>query len=115
MSRKNWSNLFISLAALNVAASALPANPIKLANWVAIPCCVALGTLARRRMIYKNTLAAVTAFGKEECGQDLVEYSLLMGFIALAVTALLTGVGTTVKGVWTTVNSGMTAAKTAAS
>lgn len=65
MSRKNWSNFFIFVAALNLAVSLLPANPIKLANWIAIPCCLALGTLARRRMIPKNTFPAATAIGKE--------------------------------------------------
>jgi Flp pilus assembly pilin Flp len=105
MNRKNWSNLFIFLAALNVTAGVLPANPMKLANWIAIPCCLALGAIARQRMIPKAVLSAVTAFGKEEDGQDVIEYSLLLSFVALSSVALLAGVGTTVKGVWTTINS----------
>ena len=60
MSRKNWSNLFIFLAALNVTAGILPANPMKLANWIAIPCCLALGAIARRRMIPNAALHPVT-------------------------------------------------------
>jgi hypothetical protein len=65
MSRKNWSNFFIFFAALNVAASVLPGNPIKVASWIAIPFCLAIGTLARRRMIPKATCPAATAIGKE--------------------------------------------------
>lgn len=55
--------------------------------------------------IPKAALSAITTFAKEEDGQDVVEYSLLLGFIALSSTAILAGIGTTVHGVWTTVNS----------
>jgi hypothetical protein len=65
MSRKNWSNLLIFLAALNCAVSILPPNPLRIANWIAIPCCLALGTLARRRMIPKTAFAVPTALGNE--------------------------------------------------
>jgi hypothetical protein len=65
MSRKNWSNFFIFMAALNLVVSVLPANPVKLANWIAIPCCLALGTLARRRMIPKTTPPAVAPMRNE--------------------------------------------------
>jgi hypothetical protein len=65
MSRKNWSNFFIFVAALNLAVRVLPTNPMKIANWIAIPCCLALGTLARRRMIPKTAFPAATASGKE--------------------------------------------------
>ena len=71
MSRKSWSNLFILLAALNVAAGVLPANPMKLANWVAIPCCLALGAIARQRMIPKRVLYPVTTFRVAEDDQQL--------------------------------------------
>jgi hypothetical protein len=68
MSRKNWSNFFIFVGVLNLAVSVLPTNPMKIANWIAIPCCLAVGTLARRRMIPmipKNAFPAVTAMGKQ--------------------------------------------------
>jgi hypothetical protein len=68
MSRKNWSNLFISLAALNIALSVLPTNPMKIANWIAIPCCLALGVVARRRMIYNTARTAVIPFSREQDG-----------------------------------------------
>ncbi len=63
--------------------------------------------IARQRIIPNTVLSAVAAFGKEEDGQDLVEYSLLLSFLALSSTALLAGIGTTLKGVWTTINSNL--------
>ncbi len=51
MNRKNWSNFFILAGALNIALGVLPGNPAKIANWIAVPFCLAMGVLARRRMI----------------------------------------------------------------
>jgi len=65
MSRKNWSNFFILVAVLNLAVSALPSNRMKIANWIAVPCCLAIGALARRRMVPRNASHAVTAMGKQ--------------------------------------------------
>ena len=48
------------------------------------------------------------AFWQEEEGQDLVEYSLLLAFIALAAIALLSSAGTSVKTIWTGINSQLT-------
>ncbi len=53
---------------------------------------------------------AITRFADEQDGQDLVEYSLLTAFLALAAVGLLGGIGNTVKGVWTHVSSTMTSA-----
>lgn len=46
-----------------------------------------------------------TAFWKEEDGQDLVEYSLLLAFIALATIGVLTTVQGSLKTLWGTVNT----------
>ncbi len=54
------------------------------------------------------------SFLKEEDGQDLVEYSLLLAFIGLAATAVLSNVKTTISTLWTTVNSKLTTANTTA-
>ena len=54
-------------------------------------------------------------FLKEEEGQDLIEYTLLMAFVALASAALFIGAGGSVKGIWSTTNSQLTAANTTAS
>ncbi len=60
-------------------------------------------------------IAALLAFWKEEDGQDLVEYSLLLAFIALAAVALLGTAKTTINGLWTSVNSSLNTANSAAS
>ena len=50
------------------------------------------------------------AFLREEQGQDLIEYTLLMAFVALASAALFLGAGGSIKGIWTATNSQLTAA-----
>jgi Flp pilus assembly pilin Flp len=44
-------------------------------------------------------------FWKEEEGQDLIEYTLLMAFVALASAALFMGAGSSVKAIWTSANT----------
>jgi Flp pilus assembly pilin Flp len=51
----------------------------------------------------------------DDDGQDLIEYTLLMAFVALASAALFIGAGGSIKGIWTTSNSQLTAANTQAS
>jgi len=46
----------------------------------------------------------------EEDGQDLVEYSLLLAFIALAAVALLTTVKASITTIWTSINSSLSTA-----
>ncbi len=52
----------------------------------------------------------VRNFWNEEQGQDLIEYTLLMAFIALASAALFLGTGKSLKGIWTQTNTSMEAA-----
>ena len=40
------------------------------------------------------------AFWRDQQGQDLVEYSLLLAFVCLASVALFIGVGNTIAGIW---------------
>jgi Flp pilus assembly pilin Flp len=51
----------------------------------------------------------------DEQGQDLIEYTLLMAFVALASAALFLGAGGSIKGIGTTTNSQLTAANSLAS
>lgn len=51
----------------------------------------------------------------DEQGQDLIEYSLLISFVAIAVVGLFMGAGGNVKGVWTTANNQLALANTKAS
>lgn len=39
-------------------------------------------------------------FIKEEQGQDLIEYTLLMAFVALASAAIFISTGTSINGIW---------------
>jgi Flp pilus assembly pilin Flp len=51
----------------------------------------------------------------DEQGQDLIEYTLLMAFVALASAALFLGAGGSIAGIWTTTNTQLTNANTQAS
>jgi len=54
-------------------------------------------------------------FYKDENGQDLIEYTLLMAFVALASAALFIGAGKSVQGIWSATNSQLSAANASAS
>ncbi|GIU73952.1 MAG: hypothetical protein KatS3mg004_1039 [Bryobacteraceae bacterium] len=49
-------------------------------------------------------------FWKEEEGQDLIEYALLLGFISLAVVTAITGIGTQLNTLYTSTNTVVTSA-----
>ena len=49
-------------------------------------------------------------FLADDQGQDLIEYTLLMAFVALASAALFLGAGGSIKGIWSTSNSQLEAA-----
>jgi Flp pilus assembly pilin Flp len=52
---------------------------------------------------------------RDEQGQDLIEYALLMAFVALASAGLFLGAGRSIKGIWSAANSQLTAANISAS
>jgi Flp pilus assembly pilin Flp len=56
----------------------------------------------------------LTAFWQEEEGQDMVEYALLLAFVALAGVSLLSGISGSIKGIFTSINTNLGAANTAA-
>ena len=51
----------------------------------------------------------------EEEGQDLIEYTLLMAFVALASAALFLGAGGSIQGIWSVTNTQLAAANSSAS
>ena len=57
----------------------------------------------------------IRKFIAEDQGQDLIEYTLLMAFVALASAALFLGAGGSISGIWSTSNSQLAAANTNAS
>jgi len=48
-------------------------------------------------------------------GQDLVEYALILAFIALAGAAAYLGIGSSTRGIWSAVNDQLAAPNQAAS
>jgi Flp pilus assembly pilin Flp len=57
----------------------------------------------------------LTNFLRDEQGQDLIEYTLLLAFVALASAALFIGAGGKINSIWTTANTQLDAAATSAS
>ena len=57
----------------------------------------------------------IKIFLSDDQGQDLIEYTLLLAFVALASAALFIGAGDSVKGIWTTTNTQLGNANSAAS
>jgi pilus assembly protein Flp/PilA len=53
---------------------------------------------------------ALKNFWVEEDGQDLVEYALLIGFVAIAAVAGLTAMATNIGTIWTNINTKLTSA-----
>ena len=62
-----------------------------------------------------SRMETVRNFWNDDQGQDLIEYTLLMAFVALASAALFIGAGGSISGIWGTTNSQLTAANTSAS
>jgi Flp pilus assembly pilin Flp len=54
-------------------------------------------------------------FLREEEGQDLIEYTLLLGFVALSSASLFINLGTTTHNIWGIANNVLKSAQSAAS
>jgi len=54
-------------------------------------------------------------FAKNEQGQDLIEYTLLLAFVCLGSATLFVGAGRSVSGIWIAANSRLAAANASAS
>jgi len=54
-------------------------------------------------------------FWKEEDGQDLIEYTLLLAMVCLASAALMIGSGGAIESIWNTTQDNLNAASSAAS
>ena len=62
-----------------------------------------------------NMRTTLLNFLRDEQGQDLIEYTLLLAFVCLASAALFISAGGSVAGIWTSANSQLAAANTSAS
>jgi Flp pilus assembly pilin Flp len=56
----------------------------------------------------------LNGFLRNEEGQDLIEYTLLLAFVCLASAALFISAGSSISGIWTAANTELTTANTAA-
>jgi Flp pilus assembly pilin Flp len=52
----------------------------------------------------------VKGFWQDEQGQDLVEYSLLLAFIALAAVGVLSTVKSSISTIWNSINTNLSTA-----
>jgi Flp pilus assembly pilin Flp len=77
-------------------------------HWQPIHRWTQTGDLGTNMMFLRN-------FWNDEQGQDLIEYTLLLAFVALASAALFIGAGGSVKGIWSVTNSQLAVASTKAS
>jgi len=57
----------------------------------------------------------LNTFLRDEQAQDLIEYTLLLAFVCLASAALFISAGGSVAGIWTSTNTDLANANTAAS
>ena len=58
-------------------------------------------------------MASCSGLWKDEQGQDLIEYTLLLGFVALASATLFIRAGGTIKGIWSQTSTQLSAANAA--
>jgi Flp pilus assembly pilin Flp len=56
----------------------------------------------------------MSTFVNDDQGQDLIEYTLLLAFVALASAAVFIGAGNSISGIWTAANTRLTNANAVA-
>jgi Flp pilus assembly pilin Flp len=61
-----------------------------------------------------NTMTLLKNFINDDQGQDLIEYTLLLAFVALASAAVFIGAGSSISGIWTAANTRLTNANAVA-
>lgn len=57
----------------------------------------------------------ITALWRDEPGQDLIEYTLLLAFVALVAAGLFIQSGQSTSGIWSIANAQLSSASSAAS
>jgi len=65
--------------------------------------------LEKARIRYLDAICRLQIW-KEDQGQDLIEYALMAGFVAVAAGAIMPGVSTSISKIFSKVSSVMTAA-----
>lgn len=67
-----------------------------------------------KKQYFSPMMTSVRRFLAEDRGQDLIEYTLLLAFVALASAALLIGTGGKIKPIWNAANTNLSQAASAA-
>ena len=62
-----------------------------------------------------NVLSTIRNFIRDDNGQDLIEYTMLLAFVCVASSAFIVNSGHSLSGIWTATNSRLAAANTSAS
>jgi Flp pilus assembly pilin Flp len=71
--------------------------------------------LGERKKEKKMTMSFMQKFWQDESGQDLIEYTLLLAFVALASASLFVSAGSSVSAIWGSASTQLTNAATSAS
>lgn len=71
--------------------------------------------MAQRIKVLQFLLRSIGGFWQDDEGQDLIEYTLLLAFVALSSAALFTNAGTSVSKIWSVSNSTLSTAAVKAS
>ena len=61
------------------------------------------------------TMSFMQKFWQDESGQDLIEYTLLLAFVALASASLFVSAGSSVSAIWGSASTQLSTASTEAS
>ena len=77
--------------------------------------CGAQSVILTIALVTQQMRTAIYRFCSDERGQDLVEYTLLLGFVALGAATLFRNAGSSVNTIWTATSNTTHAAAVAAS
>jgi len=67
--------------------------------------------MASTHRVLEITMNTIARFAKDESGATAIEYGLIAMLISVAIITILRTVGTSLNGVFTNVNTGLTTAK----
>ena len=82
---------------------------------VVVICLPLFGLVPSINLVQVEVMKRLLNFLKDEDGQDLIEYTLLIAFVALASAVIFVGAGTSVSSIWGTASNNLTNAATSAS
>lgn len=63
----------------------------------------------------RKAVAVLGDFWRDDTGQDLIEYTLLLAVVALCAIGLFAGIRSNNSAIWSSINTGLVSAQSAAS